>query len=618
MPNVQIGDKVVAFPDTMSMDEISEAIRNLSFSSMEEGGIAEYINAPLIALGGGLLGEVAGGISGLARTGYGLATGEGFEGAMRSGAETVEDVSGAIQKYAAPSTQRGTRAMEAVSSALSPVAEAFESVSRGAGDIAFGATGSPGAAAAAYTLPTAIAELLPIGILKRVRPREQLITPDGNPTPALRTALEDMGFTWEGLTPEAKSAIPPVAGQTAVTGAPSVTPRLLEQARVEQARTGGSEKALAAYELSNNKLIGDKPAQEAIKQWGDEGLIQLVKTATPATKNKMLEMLRLRQRITGDARVQQTQRPTDVAGKAAVMRISHLRNVAKKANEGLNQIARTQLAGKPMNPAPVLQELRAALEELNVGFKPGKGGIPEPVFVGSDISANRSAQSVIKTAFRLLSEGGAPDALRFHRLKRQLDELIDFKKATPGGLTGSGKNVLKKLRRALNNELRGVNTKYGDMNDVLSDVLSVFDELDSVSGKRTNIFDTDSYSALGQEFRKLATNYGVRSDMIDAIRLLEKTTAKYGGKFNDSIMDLSTFATALDSRFGPVAKGSMAGIMDEQAKIAAAAGAMMRGAAGGKGQAALNLMMDRYRKMKGIKDEAAYKAMEELLIRGGK
>ena len=585
-------------------------------TEMERGDVLEYVNAPLTAMAGGLLGEVAGGLSGLARTGYGLATGEGFEGAMRRGAETVEDVSGAIQQYAAPKTQRGTVAMEAVSSALDPIAKAFESVSRGAGDIAFEATGSPGVSAAAYTLPTAIAELLPLGILRRVRPREQLLTPDGAPTPALRTALEDMGFTWEGLTPEAKAAIPPVAGQTAVLGAPSVTPKLLEQARVEQARTGGSEKALAAYELSNNKLIGDKLAQEAIKQWGDEGIIQLVKTATPSTQRKMLEMLRLRQRITGDARVQQTQRPTDVAGNAAVMRISHLRNVAKKANTALNEIARTQLAGKQMNPAPVMQELRNALEELNVSFKRGKDGIPEPVFVGSDISANRSAQAVIKTAFRLLAEGGAPDALRFHRLKRQLDELIDFKKATPGGLTGSGKTVLKRLRRSLNNELRAVSKKYGNMNDVLSDVLSVFDEMDSVSGKRTNIFDPESYSALGQEFRKLATNYGVRSDMIQAIRMLDEVAAKYGGKFDDSIMDLSTFATALDARFGPVAKGSLAGIMDEQAKRGALASAMLRGGTAGKTQAAVDTLIDVLQKMRGKSDEAAYKAMEELLMRG--
>jgi len=587
-------------------------------ASLPRGLPGMAVIEPAVALAGGLAGEVAGGLAGLGSVARGLYSGEGFEEAMRQGAESVEDVSAAVSRLAQPRTQYGAESLQNITGLLSPVGEAFEAVSRKAGDVALETTGSPGIAAAAYTAPTAVLEALGLGGLRKATKGAVLLDSSGNPTPTLNNLLQDMGLSWEGLSPAAKAAVPAVSGRTSVAGLPAVKP-VSQAARLEQLRSGGSEKSLATVRVSDegDKIVRDQPAIDAIRQWDDEGLIQAVKTASPATKAKMTQMLNLRQRIAENKRLAQTQRPTDIVGQSAIQRISYLRNVAKKAREGLSKVAKTELAGRPMNPAPVLAQFRNTLENLNVRFSRGPNGVPTPVFEGSQISANPSAQKIVKTAFKLLSEGEAPDASRFHLLKRQLDELIDYKKSTQGGLTTAGNDILKGLRRTLNEELRKVNSRYGDYNDVLSGILGVFDELDSISGKRTNIFDDKSYSALGQEFRKLFSNYGVRTDMISAIENLERLTSMYGGKFNDNIMDLSMFASALDKRFGPVAETSFAGQIAQEQARASAANAAMRASEAGVTRAMFEKLMEKYKQMTGVSDDAAYRSMEELLRRNG-
>ena len=344
-------------------------------------------------------------------------------------------------------------------------------------------------------------------------------------------------------------------------------------------------------------------------------MVQAVKTVTPQTREAMLEMLDLRGRITENKRLAQTQRPTDIVGQSATTRVLYLRDLANEARKDLNNIAETQLAGKPMETQPVLAAVTDALEQLDVGLVRGDDGLPKPVFEGSMISQNKSSQRVINSLFNLLKEGGAPDALRFHKLKRQLDELIDYRKSMQGGLTDSGRNVLKGVRKSLNDSLRSVNDDYARVNDILSDVLTVFDDLDSVSGRRTNIFDSDASQKLGQEFRKLFSNYGVRTDMVNALESLDKTAAKYGANFNDSVMDLAMFANALDNRFGPVAETSFRGEIAAASKRAQAEEAARRAAEQGLTRTVMDKVMGAYQSARGVSDDAAYASMEQLLKR---
>jgi len=614
MKEIEFGGQVIEFPDTMSDEEIVAVLQQAYKSQMPKGLPSQSITEPALAMYGGALSQVGAGLAGLGRVGKELATGSDFEQAMLQGGEQVKRTSQYLSQPFAPQTQRGIQGLESFAKTMEPVTKGFEAASQYSGDIPFERTGSPLMGALGYATPTAILEAIGLTSLRRLMPNVRFLDEAGAPTPQFLAELEKMGLNFEDLASAARMRIPQQATErSTVLGVPkpkeSLDPMLAAQARE------GSEGSLAPIMARGERTIKDPLATEAIRQWDDKGLVQAVKTASPQTRAEMLKMLDIRRRIEDNKRLAQTTRPTDITGQSAVKRIDYLRNVAKDARTQLNDIAQKDLAGKPMNPDPVVNVLRNNLAELNVRLETGSNGIPVPIFEGSQLSANPSSQRIIRTAIRLLSEGGAPDALRFHNLKRQLDELIDYRKSMQGGLTNSGQAFLKQLRAALNQELRNVSPQYGQVNDTLSDVLTVFDNLDDISGRRTNIFDPDAGVKLGQEFRKLFSNYGVRGDMLNTVQMLDEISTKYGGSFDDSIMDLAMFANALDTRFGSVAETSFKGQI-EAAQKSQRMGEMV-GQVGTQGTTATaaEKIMEMYRDLTGVNNSAAYKVMEELLKR---
>lgn len=615
MKQIQVGNEVIEFPENMSDQEIIAVIEQMQQQQMPTGRPYQAVTEPLAAMAGGAAGQIAGGLAGLGRVGLEAVRGAPMQEAMRSGAEQVQRTSQAVSAPFMPETQYGMRGTQAVAEAVEPIAKGFEAVSRYSGDVPFERTGSPAMGAIGYATPTAILEAIGVGALRRLMPRIRFLDEAGMPTQELLQELKRMGLSWEDLSAAAQAKTPALAGRTPISGQPAPEASLIP-VLAEQTKTG-SEGVLAPLRAAGDRVETDPLAKEAVRQWDDQGLVQAVKTATPATREQMLRMLDIRRRIQENKRLAQTTRPTDITGESAVKRISHLRDVASEARTNLNEIARQNLAGKQMQTQPIVNVLQDSLRDLNVELIYGPDGVPTPRFEGSQISANPSSQRAIKTLIRLLSEGGAPDALRFHNLKRQLDELIDYRKTSQTGLTASGMNIIKQIRSALNQQLREVSPEYGQTNDVLSDILTVFDNLDSISGRRTNIFDPDASIKLGQEFRKLFSNYGVRGDMLSTVQMLDEISGKYGGKFDDSLMDLAMFANALDTRFGSVAETSFKGQIEAAAKSGRMADTAMQAGTQGVTATAMDRMVNIYKEMTGVSTEKAYEVMEQLLKRNG-
>jgi hypothetical protein len=615
MKQIQVGNEVIEFPENMSDQEIIAVIEQMQQQQMPTGRPYQAITEPLTTMIGSGAGQIAGGWSGLYEVGKQALSGADMQQAMKSGAEAVQGWQDLASRSFMPKTQKGQSGLKNVIQATEPLAKGFELASQYSGDIPFERTGSPAMGAIGYATPTAILEGLGLLGLRRIMPNIRFLDESGMPTQELLQELKRMGLSWEDLSAAAQAKTPALAGRTPISGQPAPEASLIP-VLAEQTKTG-SEGVLAPLRAAGDRVEADPLAREAARQWDDQGLIQAVKTATPATREQMLRMLDIRRRIQENKRLAQTTRPTDITGESAVKRISHLRDVASEARTNLNEIARQNLAGKPMQTQPIVNVLQDSLRDLNVELIYGPDGVPTPRFEGSQISANPSSQRAIKTLIRLLSEGGAPDALRFHNLKRQLDELIDYRKTSQTGLTASGMNIIKQIRSALNQQLREVSPEYGQTNDVLSDILTVFDNLDSISGRRTNIFDPDASIKLGQEFRKLFSNYGVRGDMLSTVQMLDEISGKYGGKFDDSLMDLAMFANALDTRFGSVAETSFKGQIEAAAKSGRMADTAMQAGTQGVTATAMDRMVNIYKEMTGVSTEKAYEVMEQLLKRNG-
>jgi len=549
-------------------------------------------------IGPAAVGEPVAGVAGLAQ----LASGKSAEEA----AQTIENVQ---QKFTRqPTTEGGQQALENIGR----VVEKLPDVSKISGDFAMELTGSPVVAAAVSAAPTLIAELIGIRGLKALRPGTRLLDTAGRPTKQLRIALDKQGLDFDTLKDSAKAEIPEII-EAEFFETPTIKSKV-ETALIEQIKAGGKDDALAGLKVEGNRVRPDKTANEAIKQGFRAGLVQSVKTANPATKEKMLKMSNMMQRIQKQEGLGLKFRPSDVIGNSVTDRIKFIRGKADVARVELDSIAREKLRGQSIETGGVTNTLEKSLSDLDVSLtEPRGGGKPKPVFKNSLISKDRSAQRAITDVIDLMAEGGQPDALRLHKLKRQLDNMIDFKKKSPIGLTDAGKKVLKKVRASLNESLRATNPDYADVNDILSESLTSLDDLDNAVGT-IDIFGKGSNKAIGQKMRALLSNQQGRIKLENALDGVEDTVTSLGGKFDDNVGDLVMFSDALNNRFGTTAKTSFAGQItqgvEEGARRIPSLATKAGIAAGGAKLAGKGL-----EKLRGVNDFKAFESLNNLLAR---
>lgn len=555
------------------------------------GGIIE----PIATIGTAALAEPISGIAGLGT----MVTG----GTPEEAARTVEETKEALTYL--PRSEEGKQALQTVAETVAPLGEALEYIPKKLGDFAFELTGSPEIATAAYTAPAAILEYLGLRKLQAIRKGTRLIDKSGRPTKALRQALDKEGLDFDGLTPDARAKIPDVAGPELLPGA-NLPAKAAEKALVEQIKSGGRDDALAALKVVNGKVGVDKIGKEAIRQGFTPGFVQSVKTANKATKDKMNRMVNMMRAIKRSERAGLDFRPSDVVGDAVTDRIKYIRDTANKARDKLNNIAKSNLKGKDINIESVTNTLQKSLDDLDITLV-GDNGIPKAVYKGSLISKDRTSQRVINDLISLLGEGGKPDALRAHKLKRQLDIMIDFNKKSAQGLTDAGKNVLKDIRRSLNDVVRDVDPSYAKVNDKLSMSLNAMGEFDDSLGS-IDSFGMGANKAIGTRMRALLSNQQGRIKIENALNNLDDTVSNLGGKFDDSIKDLVMFSDGLDDRFGTVAKTSFAGQTTQGTKQAireGLSGLVMEGAA--------ETLTKGAEKLRGINDFNAFEAILSIL-----
>jgi hypothetical protein len=230
------------------------------------------------------------------------------------------------------------------------------------------------------------------------------------------------------------------------------------------------------------------------------------------------------------------------------------------------------------------------------------------VYERSDIFKNPSAQRMIKDVMDLLSVSTS-DAADAHRLKRKLDQLIDFKKNTPGGLTDAGRDIAKAIRREVNQSIREVSKPYADANDKLSMIFKSLDDFSDVMPNRLNLFSDNAASAIGQEMRKFEGQRQVRVPLIDAATQIDDAVKKLGGNFDVNVRDLVTFNNTLEDRFGATARSGFAGQIEQANRN------VLR-----PKEEFWNFVSDEVSKKVGKKfgpdDDKAFNVMQKILVRG--
>jgi hypothetical protein len=547
-------------------------------------GVGETVRSAVSGATKGAVGYLKGTIQGI---GEEIATGRFGEGIAEEAA-----LKGAETHTYAPETEKGKEYTQALGKTLSP-AQALMAV-----------TPQLQALNTSFVYQS----------LKPLRKGTRLIDPNGQPTQALRKALDRKGLVYENLTPEAKSAIPEVVTPKLLARAKKEIAKPANKALVQQIKSGGTDDSLAVLKVVGDQVKPDKLGAEAVKQGFEPGFVQGVKTASPGTKRVMNKMLVDMERITKNRSLAQDFRPTDRVGDVVLTRVNYIKGKANNARARLDQIANQELRGKPLSNAQIdgiTGKLSDSLRKIDVALDYSEPGKPKPVYKGSMISKDRTSQRIINDLIDVMSEGGRPDALRLHKLKRQLDTMIDFRKKSAGGLTDAGKNVLKEIRYELNQTLRNSNKSYAETNDVLSSSLTSLDDFSKALGPSIDMFGEQANKAIGTDLRGLLSNRKTRIKLDNALNQLDDTAKELGGKFDVNYKDLTTFANGIEDRFGAIAQTSLKGEMESAIK--AGRRVPEQGVKGTLFEFAADKATEGLDKARGINDFNAFKSMRDLL-----
>lgn len=541
---------------------------------------------------GGTLGTIEGGLRGITqsmRDGT-FGTQAGAEAAQQTALQSAESMT-----YS-PRTQSGQEQVAALGNVLEPLtalAPVAATMPIGTAVQAARPAVGPMVRNAASRLPGAEA------VAKALKPTP-IVDVYGRPSAGLEKVLKANDMQFENVANDLAKELSKKPEEAVA----NVIKRKIER--------GDTDDFLASKKVdpATNAIVEDPIAKEALKQGFRPGDVQTVKQATPGTVNRMRKMLDIRRRTYANERAGLDQRPSDVLGDSLLERFSHIRKTADTARNELDYIAKKELAGTPINADKVSKQFFDELNKLDVEVDTSAGK-PKFNFVGSMISKDPSSQRVIKNVADLLAEGGTPDALRAHKLKRQLDAMIDFQKKSNGGLTESGRNVAKSMRSVLNDSIREVSPDYARVNDTLSKSLQSMNEFENILGPSIDVWAPGANKAIGQDLRGLMSNRKSRVRLENAVTSIDKTAKELGGQFDDNLGDLALFAKTLDDQFGASARTSFAGDIESSARRVA------RGSSGIKEE-----LIDRASKKMGdlrnINDKQAFKAMDDLLRTSGK
>jgi len=368
------------------------------------------------------------------------------------------------------------------------------------------------------------------------------------------------------------------------------------------------------------RAVPDPLQNEALKQGFDRADVSFIAQMNDATRRKGLEMLRIIK--AGKENVMNRfSHPSMVLGDSMLDRVKVVQKANRVAGEQLEGIAQG-LQGKYVSLSDAQNTFMNRLLENDVVIDPKTGDLD---FSESNFEGYKGVQDLLSRAYRRANS--ATDAYSAHKTKRYIDTQVTFGKDLDG-LKGRAEDMLKELRHNIDSQLDANFDAYNKVNTHYSTTVQGLDELQTALGTRMDFNADYANKAAGTNARKILTNYQAGPEIESAFNNIESLARKYIAE-SDEIIDAgkiieSTGVKALDDdvlaqvalvdRFNKIFGASKAGSFEGIQQGAAQRTADM---ITNPKSAVIGYLPDAIRRARGINEENAIKAMEQLL-RGNK
>lgn len=598
---------------------------------------------PLRAIGSGIDAAVSGGLTGLAQAinplaepGAGAATveqfqSEAFSPTTKAGKENLAilakvaefgidvvnfPISGLLGIVELVTNQGLEQAVETIKNV-----QGEQGLGKTLGSRTLEETGSPLAATIAETLPTAAAEAIGLkgagaaisGIGKIAKPAADIASDVAGVFKIQSPAKQKISQLIQQGSTDIETAAFKLDQPTTAAGLPS--PRPIPKTKLGEAIGIGAP-----------RIVKDTAAVNAIGQGFDEGVIAAVKGASKDDKRSFMEMVNIMERGKKNARFAIENRPSDVVGDLLTGRLKVVRKANRDAGQQLDAVAKN-LRGKPVEFQGAIDTFIGDLDDMGIVLARSEGGKVKAAFEGSDIEGLAGPQSAVNRIVIRLSSGRPPDAFELHRMKRFIDEQVTFGKNAEG-LAGKTEVILKRLRRNLDEALDTNFPDYDKVNTQYAETIGALDAFQDAAGRKMDLTGPNAEKAVGTLMRRIMSNAQSRITVLDSVNEIEKVAKKFSRRLerpglkiegptlkiegplhkalkNDLLTQI-LFVDELDSVFGPVAKTSFQGQIDQSVQRAARA-------ARSPTEAAVEVAGAAAEKVRGINQEGAFKAIKRLL-----
>jgi hypothetical protein len=312
----------------------------------------------------------------------------------------------------------------------------------------------------------------------------------------------------------------------------------------------------------------------------------------------MLQSLNIMEQATGNKRFSMLNRTTDVAGQSVLKRYKAIREANAKAGRSIDRYARQNLKNQYVDFDQPVNNFMSELSDMGIRQRDDLS----LDFAGSDIEGLAGVEGFLNRIVNRMKSPRDMTAYEVHMLKKFIDEQVSYGKLQEG-LAGRAESVVKNLRRNLDNILDENFAGYNTANTRYAETINAMNEFQDLMGRKIDFDSPSAPTAVGTKLRGLGSNIQNRGRLLDSLRELQTLGNRYG-QFDDDVINQAAFTMDLDRVFGTKADTSFAGQIGE--RIPTTKGEMTSAAA----RAAAN-------KVRGINQEAQFKAMRELLTSFG-
>jgi len=307
------------------------------------------------------------------------------------------------------------------------------------------------------------------------------------------------------------------------------------------------------------QAVVSPPQTAALRSGWDEGLVAMIRESSPQDRRNMLESMTRMERGRQDTRSKMLDRSTDIAGQSMLDRYKSVLKANRQAGQSLGRYARNNLKGNRVDFGSAIDNFVGALDEIGVTVKPDL----TLDFSAADIAGISGAERVLKNIVKRMSQGRNIDAYEIHKMKKYIDELVTYgTQNLQKPLTGETLNIVKGLRRDLNEVLSENFEGYRAANQQYAETIDALDNFKDAMGT-VNYDSSSAARALGTRLRGLGSNAQYRALLLDSIDEMQTLSNKYGGKFDDDVINQTAFTIELDKMFGTEAPTSFSGQIGE-------------------------------------------------------